>query len=59
MIKPATRVGLARMLQQLQSEAKDNKENLQELATLFRKEASRFESMIADIPTYESKKTYR
>lgn len=46
MIKPATRINLARVLQHIEAEGRDNKENLNEMVKLFREQANRFEAMV-------------
>lgn len=49
MIKPATRINLARVLQHLEAEGRDNKENLNEMVKLFREQANKFEAMARSV----------
>lgn len=50
MIKPTTRINLARLLQNLESETRGEKASLQEVVHIFREQASRFEAMANALP---------
>ena len=58
MLKPATRISLARLLQSINSEA-DNADDLRDIVQTFQREAKKFQDKLTNLPTKqeEQKKT--
>lgn len=50
MLKPITRMNLARLLQNLESETRGERKSLEEVVSIFREQANRFEAMINALP---------